>query len=159
MACAKEDHDKALPNVGRSAALFAVATVLVDQVSKAVATGLAAGHTSGAIVPLPNPELSLGLARASVPVTVVACALGIVAFGGYAVLAALDGRLRAWVPGFLVGGALSNLLDRVVVGAVRDFLATPWVIVNVADVAVVAGVLGFLAARGRPRPFRGEVIP
>ena len=42
-----------------------------------------------------------------------------------------------------IAGGLSNLIDRVSLGFVRDFIAlTPWLpIFNVADVFVVGGVL------------------
>lgn len=35
---------------------------------------------------------------------------------------------------------------RVVHGAVQDWVATPWVIFNLADVAVVAGVVAFIVS-------------
>ena len=134
-------------HVIRSAALLILGTVLIDQVTKALATAAAAGNTSGAIVPVANPEFSLGLAAASVPVTVAVCAVGIVVFGGHAMRVALASRMPAWVPALLVGGAMSNLFDRLAFHAVRDFLATPWVVFNLADVAVVVGLFGLLAAR------------
>ena len=41
----------------------------------------------------------------------------------------------------LLGGALGNLVDRAATGAVHDFLVVGPVVINVADVAVLAGVL------------------
>jgi signal peptidase II len=108
---------------------------------------LAAGHTGGAIVPLRNPEFSLGLASASIPITILLCVLGIVTFGGHVVGAALQGRQPSWVAALVVGGALSNLIDRLTGGSVRDFLAAPWIVFNVADVAVVAGLCAYLLVR------------
>jgi signal peptidase II len=48
-----------------------------------------------------------------------------------------------WLPaGLLIGGALGNLADRVRDGAVTDFIDLPlWPTFNLADVAIVAGVL------------------
>jgi signal peptidase II len=44
--------------------------------------------------------------------------------------------------GLQLGGALGNLLDRILFGSVTDFLDFgPWPIFNVADTAVVAGVI------------------
>lgn len=48
--------------------------------------------------------------------------------------------------GLLIGGALGNALDRVIYGAVADFYllhwgAYEWYVFNLADVAVVAGVV------------------
>jgi len=43
--------------------------------------------------------------------------------------------------GILLGGALGNLIDRVRLGAVVDFIDVPWwPTFNFADVAVVVGV-------------------
>ena len=51
--------------------------------------------------------------------------------------------------GLLIGGALSNALDRVIHGAVADFFAFhgfgySWYVFNLADVAIVAGVAGLM---------------
>jgi signal peptidase II len=51
--------------------------------------------------------------------------------------------------GFLIGGALGNALDRAVYGAVIDFVSLHafgwrWYVFNLADTAIVAGVLGLL---------------
>jgi signal peptidase II len=44
--------------------------------------------------------------------------------------------------GLQLGGAIGNLLDRILFGSVTDFLDFgPWPIFNVADTAVVAGVI------------------
>lgn len=58
-------------------------------------------------------------------------------------------RLVAASLGLLVGGALGNALDRMVYGAVVDFvslhaLGWRWYVFNLADAAIVAGVLGLL---------------
>ncbi len=58
-------------------------------------------------------------------------------------------RLSALGLGLLIGGALSNALDRVVHGAVADFFAFhgfgySWYVFNLADVAIVAGVVALL---------------
>ncbi|WP_231711386.1 signal peptidase II [Xanthobacter dioxanivorans] len=55
------------------------------------------------------------------------------------------GRLEALALGMLIGGAIGNAVDRVVYGAVFDFISLHafgyrWYVFNVADVAVVVGV-------------------
>ncbi|TCP39735.1 signal peptidase II [Rhodovulum marinum] len=57
--------------------------------------------------------------------------------------------------GLLVGGALGNVVDRLVYGAVADFLNmsccgidNPYAF-NVADIAIFAGALGLVAFTGR----------
>ncbi|WP_123041437.1 signal peptidase II [Cohnella candidum] len=47
--------------------------------------------------------------------------------------------------GFLVGGAIGNGVDRLLFGQVTDFLVRSRGILNVADHAIEAGVLFFLA--------------
>lgn len=59
------------------------------------------------------------------------------------------GRLMAWSLGLLVGGAIGNAIDRLIHGGVADFFSLHaygfyWYVFNVADVAIVAGVLGLL---------------
>lgn len=54
-------------------------------------------------------------------------------------------RLVAFALALIIGGALSNALDRVVHGAVADFFhfywgSFSWYVFNLADVAIVAGV-------------------
>ena len=68
--------------------------------------------------------------------------------------------------GLLIGGAFGNALDRLIYGAVADFInigapgiANPWSF-NVADVAIFAGALGLVAFAGtgqKPRDERKEL--
>lgn len=60
-------------------------------------------------------------------------------------LARTRSRFEALALGLLIGGALGNAVDRVVYGAVFDFISLHafgyrWYVFNVADVAVVVGV-------------------
>lgn len=64
--------------------------------------------------------------------------------------------------GLIAGGALGNLLDRILYGAVADFFhffidtenwgRLSWYVFNVADVAIVAGVAVLLYDSLRPEP-------
>jgi signal peptidase II len=59
------------------------------------------------------------------------------------------GRLLAASLGLIVGGAVGNVIDRLAYGAVFDFLqlhvgSWSWYVFNVADAAIVAGVIGLL---------------
>lgn len=58
------------------------------------------------------------------------------------------GRPLVWLAtGLLVGGALGNIIDRVRLGAVTDFVKFPhWPAFNVADIAINAGVVVLLIA-------------
>ena len=58
-------------------------------------------------------------------------------------------RLIAVALGLLIGGALGNAVDRLIHGAVVDFVSLHafgwrWYVFNVADSAIVAGVVGLL---------------
>ena len=58
-------------------------------------------------------------------------------------------RLLAVSLGLIIGGALGNAIDRVVLGGVADFFSLHafgfyWYVFNIADVAIVAGVIGLL---------------
>ena len=70
-------------------------------------------------------------------------------------------RLTALSLGFLIGGALGNMLDRIVHGAVADFFffhvgSFQWYVFNLADVAIVAGVAGLLYSSWRIGGHSGE---
>jgi len=59
--------------------------------------------------------------------------------------------------GLLVGGSVGNLVDRVLHGAVTDFIdPVRWPAFNVADIGIVVGasliVLGLLREEPRPEP-------
>jgi signal peptidase II len=62
-------------------------------------------------------------------------------------------RLTALSLGLIVGGAIGNAIDRFAYGAVADFVlfhvstasfSFDWYVFNLADVAIVAGVIGLL---------------
>lgn len=59
------------------------------------------------------------------------------------------GKLLATSLGLIVGGAIGNVIDRLAYGAVFDFIqfqvwGWSWYVFNVADAAIVAGVVGLL---------------
>jgi signal peptidase II len=59
--------------------------------------------------------------------------------------------------GLVIGGALSNVIDRLAYGAVADFFLFhigefEWYVFNLADVWIVAGAIGLVLAWARERP-------
>jgi signal peptidase II len=63
-------------------------------------------------------------------------------------------RRLVWLPtGLVLGGALGNILDRVRVGSVTDFIELPlgWPPFNLADAAITLGVLTLLIVIERSR--------
>jgi signal peptidase II len=142
----------------RRAAAVALATVAADQAVKAVVrTTIERGE---------EVELLLGIQLVNVRNRGIA--FGLFAGGGavlvifaVAALAALlvffarhRDRPLVWLPtGLLIGGALGNLLDRTLEGAVTDFVDLPlWPAFNLADVAITLGVISLLyVLEGPPR--------
>jgi signal peptidase II len=64
-------------------------------------------------------------------------------------------RLVAWALGLVIGGAIGNGIDRFAYGAVVDFVhlhwgSFSWYVFNVADCAIVAGVVLLLLDALRP---------
>jgi signal peptidase II len=93
------------------------------------------------LVHVENPGVAFGfLAGGGAPVYVVTGA-ALLALVGY--LFSRPDRRWLWLPtGMLVGGAVSNLIDRIVHGAVTDFIKLPdWPAFNVADMSITVGVV------------------
>jgi signal peptidase II len=68
-------------------------------------------------------------------------------------LARAHSRLSGLALGLIIGGAIGNAIDRLTYGAVADFVLLhaeiggrryDWYVFNLADVAIVAGVIGLL---------------
>jgi len=68
-------------------------------------------------------------------------------------LARVHGKMSAVALGLIIGGAVGNAIDRLTYGAVADYLLFHvdlaggrfnWYVFNLADVAIVAGVIGLL---------------
>ncbi|HEX5665521.1 MAG: signal peptidase II [Hyphomicrobium sp.] len=60
-----------------------------------------------------------------------------------------ESRLMAWGLSLIIGGALGNAIDRLWLGGVADFYSLHafgfyWYVFNIADVAIVAGVVALL---------------
>jgi len=140
---------------------LALLIFVIDQLSKwAVVHGLELARV-GVIEVLPpflvfrmgwNTGINFGLfagSEDSGPWILIGLALIIVAVVLWWVRGETDWRVRASA-GVLVGGALGNVVDRVIYGAVADFLnmsccgiQNPFVF-NVADVAIFAGAIGLV---------------
>ncbi len=61
----------------------------------------------------------------------------------------IENRVLAASIGLIMGGALGNALDRILHGGVVDYFSLHafgyyWYVFNIADVAIVAGVIGLL---------------
>lgn len=142
----------------RAAATVAV-IVALDQGSKAlVVSSLARGESVDVFFGLEltntrNTGVAFGALQGSGTIVGVLIGLALVMLIGY--FAVNASRPGLWLPvGMLLGGALGNLVDRVREGAVIDFIdPVAWPAFNLADSAIVIGVLGLLyVVEARPTP-------
>jgi signal peptidase II len=135
--------------LARAVAVVGV-TVLADQVTKAIAVAsLQRGEEVNVFLGLDmthvrNEGVAFGVLEDGGPLLVAAISVALV---GLAVYFALNSAVRLlWLPvGLILGGALGNLADRAREGAVVDFIdPIAWPAFNLADTAIVIGVLGLL---------------
>lgn len=129
------------------AGLLAAVVLALDQVAKAIAEDrIVIGEQIEVLGPLEftlthNRGVAFGLAGgAGAPLVLVTLvALGAVLF----LFSRNPARPWMWVAvGLLVGGALGNLVDRIRLGQVTDFIdLPPWPPFNLADVGITFGVI------------------
>jgi signal peptidase II len=129
------------------AGLLAAAVLVLDQVAKAIAEDqIVIGEQIDVFGPLEftlthNRGVAFGLAGgAGAPLVLVT----LVALGAVLYLFSRNpARPWMWVAvGLLAGGALGNLVDRIRLGHVTDFIdLPPWPPFNLADVAITFGVI------------------
>lgn len=131
------------------AALVAIAVLVIDQLSKAlIRHDLVPGEVAEIAGPLDlthvqNHGVAFGFAGGGgvgiVLVTVVILVILGVAF------ARNQERRLIWIPtGLIAGGAIGNLIDRIRIGSVTDFVRLPhWPAFNFADMAITVGVIAF----------------
>ena len=133
-----------------AALLLALAVVGLDQLTK--------GIVRGSLEPGERIELIFGIDLALVSNKGIA--FGFLGDGGTLVLvvtlvalaamlawfATAPSRPGLWIAvGLLIGGAVGNLIDRVRIDAVTDFIDPPlWPAFNVADVAITFGAIALV---------------
>lgn len=129
--------------------------IALDQLTKAlIRSSIALGGTRHLwlgvkLVHTTNSGVAFSLLSGSA-VTVTVLALAVLA-----VLVSYFARNSSqpllWVPtGLIAGGALGNLIDRLRIGAVTDFIKFPdWPAFNVADSAITIGVVILVLMIGR----------
>jgi signal peptidase II len=136
--------------------LVATTVVAIDQ-----ATKIAASHGAPAGFVPRNPAYAFGIIGGSAPALIIGAAFVLGAFLVVADVLAVRFGISAVMPALVAGGTIGNTLDRIRLGSVRDFLVTPWAIVNLADFAVAIGLVGLvitLAARA-PRVRTQQLAP
>ena len=154
----------------RALGITAIATFALDQVSKWLVVQNLNLRERGEIDVIPpflnlrmawNEGVNFGLFSNSgdfMRWALIAVALVISGWVLWWVYKERAGRWAMISAGLLVGGALGNVIDRVIYGAVADFLnmsccgiENPYSF-NVADVAIFVGALGLVLFMGKPVP-------
>ena len=125
-------------------------TVIADQATKAIAVAsLERGEEVNVFLGLDmtyvrNEGVAFGALSGGGPLLVIAITI---ALGGLVAYFVANSDVPfLWLPvGLILGGALGNLADRARDGAVVDFIdPIAWPAFNLADAAIVVGVLGLV---------------
>jgi len=130
-----------------SIAAVALVVLVADQVTKEIINStLTRGEQIEVAGPLSltltyNDGIAFGLASGAGIWVIVLAMVALVALGAF--IASAPDRLTTWLSGGLIlGGAVGNLVDRVRLGHVTDFvLISGWPAFNVADSAITVGVI------------------
>lgn len=144
-----------------SALLSAALVVVVDLSTKHLAANYARPHTAGAVGtvglvrPVTNPAFSLGLASTAPTSALLLMALVLAAGMATSVIYLSRAAAPPWAVGLTLGGAAANTIDRALHSAVQDFIVTGPIIINLADLAVLLGLVALV----RHRPPRGQERP
>ena len=134
----------------RLAAVTTAVVVALDQITKQIAlASIAPGESENVffgldVTNIRNTGVAFGALKGA---GLLVLALTILALAALLVYFALHPtKPGLWLPvGMVVGGALGNLADRARIGAVIDFIDPKfWPAFNVADAAIVLGILGLL---------------
>jgi signal peptidase II len=139
------------------AALVAAIVIGLDQLTKhTLAAGIAPGEEKKflpgvTLVHATNTGVAFSLFSGGGTLVLVLTLAALAVLIGYFVLR--PDRPWLWLPtGMLTGGAIGNLIDRIVNGAVTDFIKLPhWPPFNVADMSITFGVLVLLWVLEGPR--------
>lgn len=140
--------------IGALAVVAAVVT-LVDQATKTLAERrfqlhpVALGPVHLVYVLNSGVAFSIGIGHPLVAGVMAAVVAALLAAWGMT----RPARVSRFAAGLVVGGALSNLLDRLVRdhhGAVIDWIQLPfWPVFNVADAAITVGIVAIILAEVR----------
>ena len=142
-----------MPNALRLVLIIIAISIIVDQATKKVALAYFKTHDSFTVLPFLdftlawNRGVSFGMfGDGRVPAWVLA--LVSLAIAGFLAWQMLRSTSRTGVIGFalIIGGALGNVIDRGIYGAVVDFILLhyerySWPVFNIADTVITIGVV------------------
>jgi signal peptidase II len=132
----------------RRAPLVGVIVLAADQLTKAlVRSSIAPGEERKllpglALVHTRNSGVAFGVLPGNEVLVTILIALALLALLVY--FLRNSSKRLIWLPtGMIIGGACGNILDRIRVGSVTDFIKLPlgWPPFNIADTAITVGML------------------
>lgn len=145
----------------RSGLILAAITVVADQATKWLLQDALLKQGTIEVIPglfnlvmVWNPGISFGMLGVGgaglLPPWVLSAVAVVICIALFFWLRAARSRWTAWAIGLVIGGAIGNVVDRARWGAVFDFAdfyigRWHWPAFNVADAAIVVGVLALLA--------------
>ena len=143
-------------------AAVGLSAIAADQLTKAIVSNqLELGESVHVIGPLylhhvQNSGIAFGFFQGAASVVTILTAIAVVWMVTYFARAGARHPLLPVALGFLIGGSVSNLVDRFRLGRVTDFIdPRHWPAFNLADVFITVGVLLLLvtivAVERRPR--------
>jgi signal peptidase II len=133
-----------------SAVLVAAVVVAVDQLTKHLIIDSIADGDHRDLIPglqlvhATNHGVAFSVSAGGPTLVLVVIGVAVAAIIGY--FATHHDRPLIWLPtGMMVGGAVGNLVDRIRLGAVTDFIKLPhWPAFNLADTSITLGVVALL---------------
>jgi signal peptidase II len=135
--------------LGRAIVVMAIVIGLDRLTKHLVNTGIPLGDSHKflpgiQLVHIRNSGVAFGVFSGGGTLVLALTLVALVAIIGYFLLRPT--RPGLWLPtGLLVGGAIGNLIDRIISGSVTDFIKLPdWPAFNVSDMAITIGVLALL---------------
>lgn len=139
-------------------ALIALTVVAIDQATKALVRarleegeGWPGGFELLRITHVENSGAAFGILQGAGPLLIAASIVGVAAVIFFLRTAPAGDRLYSAALALILGGAIGNLIDRLLRGEVTDFIdPTHYPAFNIADSAIVVGVFALVLLALRP---------
>ncbi len=152
------------PEIKRRVSIAAVVIVVIvfDQFTKALVTAMVEPRAAVEVIPgllsivyVTNPGAAFGILKGGGPLLLILITLAALIFIAYLLISTKD-MLVTLSLSLIAGGAIGNLIDRILLSEVVDFLdfhigLYHWPVFNVGDIAISAGVVIYLLATYRGR--------
>lgn len=131
--------------------LFSVLVIVVDQLTKFFIFGKISGSILGNFLWFES-QMNTGIAfsmfeNAGLVISILTLLASLLLAVVICIRQYFPSKAEKFLLGIILGGAVSNLIDRFMFGGVRDFIYLKFInfsIFNIADIAVTLGVIAFV---------------